>query len=101
MADRLENSREIAIFRMIQELITNIIKHSHATEATVHLTQHDATLNIMVEDNGVGFDRSQLTSTETMGLYTIQKRVEGMGGSVTIDTILQKGTTVILDIPLT
>lgn len=100
MADRLENSLEITIFRMIQELITNIIKHSQATEATIHLTQHDDVLNVMVEDNGIGFDMNLIRSTETMGLYTIQKRVEGMGGGVTIDTFLQKGTTVILDIPL-
>jgi signal transduction histidine kinase len=100
MADRLENSLEITIFRMIQELITNIIKHSQATEATIHLTQHDVLLNIMVEDNGIGFDIHQIKSTDSMGLHTIEKRVEGMGGRVTIDTILQKGTTVILDIPL-
>src|SRR5690606_9614438 len=51
--ERLENTLEIAIFRMVQELATNIIKHSQATEASVHLTNHDDNINIIIEDNGV------------------------------------------------
>jgi signal transduction histidine kinase len=55
----------------------------------------------MVEDNGTGFDMNQIRSTENNGFYTIQKRVEGMGGGVTIDTLFAKGYgRFILDIPL-
>jgi signal transduction histidine kinase len=98
---RLDNSLEITIFRIIQELITNVIKHAQATEVTVHLTPHDDVLNVMVEDNGRGFDVSQIKRGATMGLYSIQKRIENAGGSVFIDSIPNKGTTVIIDIPLT
>ncbi|MEJ1242196.1 sensor histidine kinase [Chryseolinea sp. T2] len=101
MEGRLENSFEITIFRIIQELVTNVIKHAHATEVTIHLTQYEDKLNLMVEDNGLGFDASAQKSNGTMGLYSIQKRIENLGGTVTIDSILQSGTTVILDIPLT
>ncbi|MBS1557371.1 MAG: sensor histidine kinase [Bacteroidetes bacterium] len=97
---RLENSLEITIFRIIQELITNIIKYAQATEVFIHLTRHEDSINVMVEDNGVGFDLTQIKPRETMGLYSIQKRIENLSGRVTIDSILQKGTTVILDIPL-
>ena len=100
MDQRLENSLEITLFRITQELITNVIKHANATECTVHLTHHDDNLNLMVEDNGVGFNSSDIKLTQGMGLYSIQKRVENLGGRVTIDSIIEKGTTIIIDIPL-
>ncbi|MBA4053136.1 MAG: hypothetical protein C0490_00335 [Marivirga sp.] len=101
MDRRLENSLEITMFRIIQELITNVIKHAQATEAIIHLTQHEDSINIMVEDNGIGFDISQIKPLDSMGLYSIQKRIENLGGHVTIDSITQKGTAVIIDVPLT
>jgi signal transduction histidine kinase len=101
MDERLENSLEITIFRIIQELITNVIKHAHATEAFIHLTRHENSINVMVEDNGIGFNIHQIKPTEAMGLYSIQKRIENAGGAVTIDSVPGKGTTIIIDIPLT
>lgn len=100
MNGRLENSLEITIFRMVQELITNVIKHAKASEIHIHLTQIDNFLNVMVEDNGIGFDRLAIQPRDHMGLYSIQKRVELMGGRATIETIVNNGTTIILDIPL-
>ena len=100
MNKRLENALEITIFRIIQELITNVIKHARATEATINLTLHQESLNLMVEDNGLGFTVDQVKPKEGMGLHSIQKRIENLGGTVTIDSIAQKGTTLILDIPI-
>lgn len=97
---RLDNTLEITIFRIVQELITNVIKHASATEATVYLTHHGDKINIMVEDNGVGFDISNIKAKDGMGLYSIQKRIENLGGQVSIDAIKSKGTTIILDIPI-
>jgi signal transduction histidine kinase len=101
MVERLENSLEITIFRIIQELITNVIKHARATEATIHLTQYDDKINLMIEDNGIGFDSAVIKPGGTMGLYSIQKRVENLDGTVTIDSVAGNGTAVIIDIPLT
>ncbi|RMB57390.1 sensor histidine kinase [Dokdonia sinensis] len=100
LEDRLSNDLEITIFRIIQELITNIIKHSNATEATVSLTQHDKELNIMVEDNGVGFKVGKLTSSNGMGLGSIERRVEHLEGTMEVDSSPGKGTNIIIDIPL-
>ena len=101
LENRLENSLELTIFRIIQELITNVIKHANATEVTIHITNHDDSLNIMVEDNGKGFNPSQITKTnEGMGISSIDKRVEHLNGSMTIESELNQGTTVIIDIPL-
>jgi signal transduction histidine kinase len=100
MDTRLENSMEIMLFRIVQELTTNVIKHAKATELTISLTRHDDSINLMVEDNGAGFDISQVKPRDTMGLHSIQKRVENLGGRVAIDSIINSGTTVIIDLPI-
>ena len=99
--NRLENSLELTLFRIIQELVTNVIKHSKASEVTIHLTNHDDSINIMVEDNGIGFNPNQITKTNKgMGISSIDKRVEHLDGKLTIESEKNKGTTVIIDIPL-
>ena len=98
--ERLENSLEIAIFRTVQELATNIIKHSQATEATIHLTDHGDNINIIIEDNGVGFDRKNIDTADGMGLQNIKKKIVQLGGNFEIDTTPGKGTTIIIDIPV-
>ena len=101
MDERLENSLELSIFRIIQELTTNMIKHAKATKGSIQLTQHENNLNIIVEDNGKGFDMSGIERTKRgMGLGTIEKRIEHLEGSFTVDSILGKGTSVIIDIPI-
>jgi len=99
--ERLENSLELTIFRIIQELITNVIKHAEASEITIHITNHDDSLNLMVEDNGKGFNPSQITKTNKgMGISSIDKRVEHLNGTMTIESEKNQGTTTIIDIPL-
>lgn len=100
--NRLENSLELTLFRIMQELITNIVKHAKATTAEVHLTNHEDSINIMVEDNGKGFNPSQVTKTNKgMGISSIDKRVAHLDGVMTIESEPNKGTTIIIDIPLT
>jgi signal transduction histidine kinase len=99
--ERLENQKEITIFRMIQELCTNIIKHSFATEVNIYLTQHNKTdINIIIEDNGRGFDIKTIVTKDGIGLKSIEKKVEQMGGTFTIDSVINKGTTIIIDLPI-
>lgn len=99
--NRLENSLELTLFRVIQELITNVIKHAEATEATIHLTNHEDSINIMVEDNGVGFVTKHISKKSSgMGISSIDKRVEHLDGKLTIESEKNKGTTIIIDIPL-
>ncbi len=101
MGDRLENSQELTIFRIVQELVANAIKHSGASRIGIQLTQHEELLNIIVEDNGTGFDRAALPETKTgMGLTTIEKRVEHLEGNFTIDSVPGKGTSIIIDLPV-
>ncbi|OOV17568.1 sensor histidine kinase [Flavobacterium sp. LM4] len=101
LTERLENTIEVTLFRMIQELCTNIIKHSKATEVNIYLTQGTPTeINIIIEDNGKGFDPKKLVSKSGIGLKNMEKKVEQMGGTFTIDSILTKGTSIIIDLPL-
>ncbi|WP_299364979.1 tetratricopeptide repeat protein [Winogradskyella sp.] len=95
---RIENTLEIQIFRIIQELLTNIIKHSSATEAIVQFSEHDNTLNIVVEDNGKGFDINAVKTG--IGLINIEKRITKIDGELVIDSSQGNGTTIILNIPL-
>lgn len=100
LTTQLESTLEINIFRMIQELLTNVIKHAAATEAVVSITQHEDSLNIMVEDNGKGFDTLTLNRDTGMGLGSIERRVEYMEGSMEVDSSPGNGTNISIDIPL-
>ncbi len=96
----LSNSTELNLFRIIQELINNIIKHANATEASVIITGYDHMLDIIVEDNGKGFNVKKLKN-KGLGLDTIKKRVENMKGNFTIDSNLDKGgCSISIEIPL-
>lgn len=99
LENRLENSLELTIFRIIQELTTNVIKHAEASEATIHITNHEDSLNLMVEDNGNGFNTKDISKNSGMGIHSIDKRIENLGGTVIIESEINKGTTVIIDIP--
>lgn len=96
----LENSLEIAVFRMIQELTTNILKHAHGSQATINISRHHNTLNIIVEDNGIGFDINKIDLQNGMGLHSIKTRVAHIKGELIIDSTPSKGTTIIVNVPI-
>ncbi|MEM6686122.1 MAG: tetratricopeptide repeat protein [Bacteroidota bacterium] len=95
--DRLDNTMEIEIYRVIQELLNNIIKHAKATHVAIQILKRDHEVNIIVEDNGIGFDTS--TEYQGFGLKTIQSRITSMKGTYHIDSGKGNGTTVTIDIP--
>jgi len=98
--ERLENTLEISVFRILQELVTNIIKHAEASEASIAITQHEESLSIIVEDNGKGFTPLQIQKKEGMGLNSIERRIEHIEGTMEIDSTPGKGTSILIDIPL-
>jgi signal transduction histidine kinase len=100
MTERLENTLEVTLFRMIQEIVTNIIKHAHASEINISLTQDSDSINIIIEDNGKGFNPKNINKKEGMGLTNIEKKTEQLNGTFNIDSFEGKGTTIIIDIPL-
>ncbi len=98
--ERLENSLEISIFRIIQELVTNIIKHSNASEASISITNLDTSLSIIVEDNGKGFNPKTIHGRDGMGLSSIEKRIEHLEGTMEVDSTIGIRTSILIDIPI-
>ena len=97
----LENFIELSVFRIIQELVNNVIQHARATEVDIHLNMHDNILNLMVEDNGKGFNTSQITQNKSgIGLKSLDRRIENLEGKMIIESRMGVGTSVIIDLPL-
>lgn len=96
--NRLEQDKETVIYRVIQEVVSNIIKHAKATELTLQIIKHDNELSILIEDNGIGFDTSKINSFEGIGLKNILSRIEFINGTVHFDSVLGRGTTVIIEL---
>jgi signal transduction histidine kinase len=94
MDTRIEKSAEIIIYRIIQELLNNIMKHAAATEAMVQLIKEDSRFSIIVEDNGKGFDVGLLNDNKGAGLTSIRSRVDYLKGQLDIHSEAGKGTLV-------
>jgi two-component system, NarL family, sensor kinase len=99
LSERFDQEKESILYRIIQEIVSNIIKHANASELSMQLIKHDKEFTIMIEDNGVGFDTTKIASFEGIGIKNIQSRVEFINGTVHFDSEPTKGTRVIIDIP--
>lgn len=97
MDKRLNHSTEIMLFRIIQELLNNIIKHAKATEAIIQFNKENNRLTIIVEDNGKGFNTLDVEVKTKAGLASVESRVHYLNGKLSIDSQAQSGTTVMMD----
>ncbi len=95
---RLSAGAEIVIYRVVQELVNNVLKHAQATELLVQVVQSADQISITVEDNGRGFDTSALPAGA--GLQNVRSRVAYLNGQLEIKSSPNKGTFVHLDIPI-
>jgi len=93
---RMEESTEIVIYRIVQELLNNIVKHANATEVLVQLMRHDANLTITIEDNGNGFDVGS-SENKGSGLGNVRSRVDYLKGQMDIQSHPGKGTSIHID----
>jgi len=89
---------KVDVYRMLQELINNTLKHSKASEVFVSLVAHEDYINLMVEDNGIGIKKEQ--TAEGIGLKNIKSRLDLLKGKVTIDSQPNKGSIINIDIPV-
>lgn len=97
---RIESDYEINLFRIVQELLNNIIKHAAATEVHIHLNKEAENLNLMIEDNGEVFDKSLIEESKGNGWYNINSRLTIMNGKIDIESNKDSGTVVFIDVPL-
>ena len=94
---------EVYVFRIVQECVNNILKHSDASRAKVAVQRSDHQLRIVVEDNGKGFDLSSVgdsSSKAGLGLTGLAERVKTLGGSHNVQSAPGSGTTVTVTIPI-
>jgi len=96
---RLESYLEVMVFRAIQELLGNAIRHSQATLVKLQLDTGDGNVKVVVDDNGKGFDESILEERGRMGIKVIKERAEKLGGYLEIDSAPGKGTRVTFLVP--
>jgi two-component system, NarL family, sensor kinase len=94
---RMESSVEIVVYRIVQELLNNAVKHSGAIAILVQVMKHDNNLSITVEDNGKGFNKDEVLLMKGTGLKNIQSRVNYLKGQLDIQSTPGKGTSVHID----
>ena len=99
LKEKIDSNIEIALYRALQEIVNNIIKHAKATNITIQLIEHEQQIALLVEDNGIGFDTEKLNNFEGIGLKNIISRIEYIGGTVNFDSFIGKGTTVDIEVP--
>lgn len=99
LPDRLPPVIESSVFRICQEAVTNIVRHSGAQTARVDLYVRDRHVHLMIQDDGVGMS---VTSTELngIGIINMRERAELLGGSFLIESSPDKGTDIIVEIPI-
>lgn len=96
-----EFSREqnIGIFRILQESLTNVARHSRATKTDVSLVEQDGQIVLLIEDNGVGFDNNELVRGKTLGILGMKERAIMMGGTYQVNSGNGRGTVVEVVLP--
>ena len=97
---RLPPEIETALYRIVQESLTNIVKHARATNVSVVLTRKDDSVSVLVEDDGVGFEPGR-TRDGGIGLVGMRERVALLGGRLAIESRPGAGTTFVAEVPLT
>lgn len=92
--------KDLILFRILQEILNNIIKHASASEINIALEYLEGTLQLQIADNGIGFNADELTEAQRgMGLQNIRKRAGIIGGEVAIKSNPGEGTQVSIFIP--
>ncbi len=96
----LSGEQAFHVFRVVQELVQNIVKHAGAAEAVVQLSYTNGMLSLTVEDNGTGFNIQQVHEKDGIGLRNVEARVKLLHGKTDIRSVYGKGTSVLVEIPV-
>lgn len=87
---------EMNLYRIIQELVTNVIKHARANFISIQINCSEDNINLIIEDNGIGFNPN--LAKKGMGMKNIQARLDDINGQINIDSTPGKGSSIIIDI---
>ncbi len=100
--ERLPTAVETALYRVVQEAMTNVVRHAHATRVDVLVERRGDRVMVMVEDDGVGFepDSGRKRGEDHLGLLGLEERAEALGGTLTVESAPGAGTTVVVEVPI-
>jgi two-component system, NarL family, sensor histidine kinase DevS len=97
--ERLPAEVETALYRIVQEALTNVVKHAGAKRVSVLVTQRNSTAAVVVEDDGWGFDPDE-SEHEGFGLVGMRERIELLGGRLRVESSKDGGTTIVAEVPV-
>ncbi len=97
MKERLKKDYELALYRITQELINNVLKHAEAKNVSLQIGKRDNKIILMIEDDGKGFDVT--AHKDGYGLHNLDARTKLLQGTLTIDSQPGKGTSALIEIP--
>jgi signal transduction histidine kinase len=96
---RFKEDTAIHIYRIVQEALNNLIKHSKATSLDVAINKTKNVIRILIHDNGIGFDNKHLQKSSGLGLHTIKARAELLNATVCVTTSENEGVEYLIEIP--
>ena len=96
--DAIKADVQLAIYRVVQEQFTNILKHSKASIVDITVEKRNGDICMLIQDNGVGFDRH--ITKNGIGLENMKRRVQVFNGNLNIQTVPGKGCRLFIDLPL-
>jgi len=96
---RLPRDVETSLYRIVQEALTNVVRHAQASTVGILLKRGRGKLKMFIEDDGIGFDPEQVSQADRMGLLGMRERAEMLGGTLTIESTPGKGTSIIVEVP--
>jgi signal transduction histidine kinase len=97
--ERLHKDVAVPLYRIVQEALTNAVRHASASNIGILLERGSGKVKIFIEDDGVGIDLDQLENHHRMGLVGMRERAEMLGGSLTIESSIGEGTSIIVEVP--
>jgi signal transduction histidine kinase len=96
-----DRTRSLALFRILQEAMTNVVRHAHAGAVRISLRERGKVLTLTVKDNGRGVTRAERSSVESIGLLGMAERARLLGGRLAIAGVPGRGTTITVRVPVT
>jgi signal transduction histidine kinase/PAS domain-containing protein len=98
-SERLPKDVETSLYRIVQEALTNVLRHAHASNVGILVERNGGRVKLFVEDNGIGFSPNEVEKGERLGLVGMRERAEMFDGSLSIESSLESGTSIIVEVP--
>ncbi len=96
----LDSKANLTLFRILQEALTNVVRHANAKQISINLNSYSDKICLEIEDDGKGFNVSEMRSTGSIGLLGMKERIKQFNGDVEINSVQNKGTKLSISIPL-